>query len=430
MRKEIHMTSNTLSIRLHRHRLLGGLMLALLALQPGCKKTDGYNTVISTDKTKPGVVTNIKVTNFSGGSYITYSLPESKNILYVQAEYKINDKASRQSKSSYYSDSITVSGFAKSQDYQVVLWTVSRADVRSDSVVVTVHPDTPAYIRVSRTVKMSNDFGGLNIMAVNKDHAPVGVITITADERNKLQIISQNYSDQDTIQFSLRGYDTVSRKFGVYITDKWGNISDTVFQDILPFYESQMRKSSFQPYVLGTDVATGFGWVLQNMWDGNTGSPGYHTAQPIQPLVWPAVITFDMGQEAKLSRYTIWDRGIDGSGNWLWQAGAPLTWVLWGRTSTPVDETMPTADNLPPVGGTTPGGWINLGTFVLPDKPSKLPNPQYTNEDLAFWNAGFSYGFDLNLPRVRYMRFECLENVSQTNNFFNIAEMTFWGDPR
>ncbi|HEY8968334.1 MAG TPA: DUF5000 domain-containing lipoprotein, partial [Puia sp.] len=316
------------------------------------------------------------------------------------------------------------------QDYQVTLWTVTRAELRSDSVVVTVHPDTPAYTRALRTVAMTSDFSGVHVMAVNKQEAPIGVITVTPDVTGKLQIVSQNYSSSDTIQFSLRGYDTVNRQFGVYITDKWGNISDTVFSNIKPLYESQMDKSLFAPYVLGTDAPTGFGWVLQNLWDGNTGSPGYHTTQPIQPLVWPAVITFDMGATAKLSRYTIWNRGIDYSGNFLWQAGAPLTWVLWGRSTTPVDETMPDADNLPPVGGMTSGGWINLGFFRLPDKPSKLPNPSYTAEDLAFWNAGFSYNFDINLPKVRYIRFECLQNVSLTNTFFNIEEMTFWGDAR
>jgi hypothetical protein len=90
------------------------LAIALATSQFSCKKTDGYNTIVSTDKTRPGPVSNVKVVNFSGGATITYALPDSKNILYVQATYKINDKASRQTKSSYYSDSITVSGFAKS----------------------------------------------------------------------------------------------------------------------------------------------------------------------------------------------------------------------------------------------------------------------------------------------------------------------------
>src|SRR5258707_301530 len=114
------------------------LMAGILLLQLSCKKSDGYNQITSTDKTRPGPITNIKVTNFHGGAYITYTLPDSKNILYVQANYQINDKVVRQIKSSYYSDSIIVEGFAESKDYTVTLYTVSRAEVSSDSVVVTV----------------------------------------------------------------------------------------------------------------------------------------------------------------------------------------------------------------------------------------------------------------------------------------------------
>ena len=155
------------------------LAMALAASHSGCKKTDGYNTIASTDKTKPGVITNIKVTNFNGGAYITYTLPNSQNILYVQATYPINDKRTRQTKSSYYSDSITVGGFAKSQDYKVTLYVVSRADVKSDSVVVTVHPDTPPYLLMLPTVKMAADFGGVNITAIDSLKANVGVIAIS-----------------------------------------------------------------------------------------------------------------------------------------------------------------------------------------------------------------------------------------------------------
>lgn len=405
-------------------------ILLILLLASSCKKMDGYNEVVSTDMTKPGVVTNVNVVNFNGGAYITYTLPNSSNILYVQAEYKINDKTSRQTKSSYYSDSITVSGFAASKDYEVILHTVSRAQVVSDPVTVKVHPDTPPYLLARPTVTMQQDFGGVSISALNKTKANLGIITIAPDKTKKYQIISQNYTNEDTITYSLHGYDTIPQQFGVYVTDQWGNISDTLFSTITPVFEAQMDKSLFRSYPLGTDAKTGFGWVIENLWNNTAASPGYHTEQPIQPLVWPAVITFDMGKAARLSRYTIWDRGIDGSGNWLWQAGAPQTWVLWGREDTPVDETMPDADHLPPVGGSTPNGWINLGFFTAPDKPSGLPNPQYTNADLVFWNNGFSYNFSLSLPKVRYIRFECVSNMAQTNTFFNLTELTFWGDPR
>ncbi|MBW8685310.1 DUF4959 domain-containing protein [Chitinophaga rhizophila] len=407
------------------------LLLAIsVLLLFSCKKVDGYNDIVSTDMTKPEPVTNVKVTNFNGGAYITYTLPKSANILYVQANYKINEQSSRQTKSSYYSDSITVSGFAKSQEYDVELLVVSRAQVMSEPVHVKVHPDTPAYLLTRPTIKIRQDFGGVQITAINRAKANIGVVTIAPDKMDKYQIISQNYTDQDSITFSLHGYDTIPQQFGVYVTDQWGNISDTAYATITPVYETQMDKSLFRSYQLGTDARTGFGWSIENLWNNSTQSPGYHTEQPIQPLVWPAVITFDMGKATRLSRYTIWNRGIDGSGNWLWQAGAPQTWVLWGREDTPEDETMPDEQHLPPVGGVTPKGWINLGYFTAYDKPSKLPNPQYNNADLAFWNAGFSYNFSLNLPKVRYMRFQCISNMAQTNSFFNIIELTFWGDPR
>ncbi|WP_210420693.1 DUF5000 domain-containing lipoprotein [Chitinophaga sp. XS-30] len=407
------------------------LPVALAVMTFSCSKVNDYKDVVSQDKTKPDPVSNVKVQNEAGAAIITYDLPESDNILYVQANYMINDQASRQTKSSFYSDTILVGGFEKNADYTVTLYTVSRADVKSDPVEVTVHPGVPAYLQAFPTIETKPDFGGVNINVLNLSKANLGIVTIAQDAVTKqYEIIHQNYTNSDTISYSLRGYDTIPKDFGIYITDEWGNISDTLFSTITPIFEVQMDKSRFSPYVLGTDARTGFGWEIQNLWNGNTGSPGYHTEQPIQPLVWPAVITFDMGQTAKLSRYTIWNRGIDGSGNWLWQAGAPLSWTLWGRASDPVDETLPDGPGAPGVGETSPNGWINLGTFRLLPKPSGLPNPQYTNADLDFWNAGFSYNFSLDLPKVRYIRFQCLENASLTNNFFNVAELTFWGDPR
>lgn len=413
-------------------RILGVVIAgAWLVTQPACKKSDGYNEVVSTDMTKPGVVTNIKVNNFNGGAYITYTLPSSKNILYVQAEYKINDNTSRQTKSSYYSDSLTVSGFAKSQDYKVILYAVSRAQVKSDPVEVTVHPATPPYLLARPTVVINRDFGGINVQVTNTAKANLGIIAITPDAvTKKLEIINQNYSNQEAINYSIRGYDTIPRQFGVYVTDQWGNISDTVFTTITPIYETLMDKSKFSALKFPSDVSTSFDWNMPYLWDNKTTSPGFHSTFPSnEPL--PKWITFDMGQSAKLSRYTAWYRGIDGSNNFLWGSGAPQTWVLWGRNSNAADESLP-ADTLalPAVGQATSGGWINLGKYNLPAQPSGLIAPQYTNADLAFWNAGFSFNFDLTLPKVRYLRFQCFTNAGGSNEFFNIMELSFWGDPR
>lgn len=419
-------------------RLMLLVFTIAIVCQFSCKKTDGYNDVVSTDKTKPDIVTNVKVANFNGGAYITYNLPTSKNILYVQAQYMINDKVSRQTKSSYYSDSITVSGFAKSQDYKVLLYTVSRADVKSDSVVVTVHPDTPPYLLTYATLAAQNDFGGVNIKAKNAAAASIGIVTILPDAlTNKYEIVSQNYTSLDSISYSLRGYDTLPKQFGFYVTDRWGNISDTLFKTINPIFETIMNKAKFQPYVLPTDVLNYQNGLfnLTNLWDNNLGEFTYNTQQPIlpnsaKPYIWPAWATFDMGQTAKLSRYLLYGRGGD-NGQFLWSAGTPQTWVIWGRADTPQDELMPSdSASLPPIGGMTANGWINLGLFNAPLKPSGLPNPQFTDADFTFWKSGFGYNFSLDLPKVRYIRFECLQTMGGTDNFFDMNEMTFFGDPR
>jgi hypothetical protein len=159
--------------------LFVGLMVAGIT---SCKRNDGDREPISTDKTKPGIITNVKVDNYPGGAYITYTLPNSDNILYVQAKYQIRDGVSRETKSSYYTDTVNVEGFAKEADYDVTLYTVSRANVQSDPVKVTVHPQTPPYISIKATTSIGADFGGVNVKALNPLKKEIGVIVTAFDK--------------------------------------------------------------------------------------------------------------------------------------------------------------------------------------------------------------------------------------------------------
>lgn len=409
-------------------------LFILLLAAASCAKSDGYNQVTSTDMTKPGPVSNVQVSNFNGGAYLTYSLPNSENILYVLASYKINNTTSRQTKSSYYSDSITVQGFAASQDYQVTLTVVTRANVSSDPVTVTVHPATPPYLLVRKTLALQNDFSGVNIQAVDSTQSAVGIVTLLPDAlTGKMDVQDQHYTNNPGIQYSLHGYDTLPKNFAVYVTDAYGNVSDTLYQTIHPLFETIMNKGLFQPYVLATDVPNYQNGLfnLVNLWDNNYGEFCYNTQQPIlatsaKPYVWPAWMTFDMGVTAKLSRYTVWDR-VGGSNEFIWTSGAPKTWVMWGRADLPQDELMPgDTSQLPAVGQATPGGWINMGVFSAPPRPADNP---LTNADIATWTAGFNFSFSFSVPKVRYIRFECLQTMGGTDNYFNMNEMSIYGNP-
>ena len=66
-----------------------------------CQKNASNNNPVSTDGTKPDPVTNIRVENSNGSAHIIYTLPKNPNLLYVLAEYNIDENKPRQTKSSY-----------------------------------------------------------------------------------------------------------------------------------------------------------------------------------------------------------------------------------------------------------------------------------------------------------------------------------------
>lgn len=409
-----HITNNNLRMCI--------LAILLMTGAGACKKMDGYIGPVSDDMTKPPVVTNVKVANFKGGAYLTYDLPKSANLLYVLAKYRIRDNVSRQTKSSYYSDSITVNGFAESKEYTVTLFSVSRANVFSDSVTVTVHPDTPYYKLIKPSVVIHPDFGGINVTATNPDKQPLGYVLVTYDNSTQsYEVQDQHYSNVDSLSYSVRGYDSIPEKFGVYVTDQWGNISDTVFSTVKPFYEALLDKSKFYKYSLNSDNPIGYGWDLPYLWDGNSdgGSTGWHTL-PGGPL--PILCSFGLGQTARISRFVLWQR----TGQYTYSHGNPRDFTIWGSVKpAPVDAAMP----LNSAPGTIVGDWVNLGNFHFPDPPSGLPPGATNAADEAFVSAGISFPVDIGNPAVQFIRLG-ISSTWSGGDFAHIIEMSFYGKPQ
>lgn len=385
-----------------------------------CKETD-YIDVVSDDTTKPEPVSNIEVHNFNGGAHIVFSLPESGNVLYVMAEYKINDERTRQTKSSYYRDTVTVSGFAKSDIYSVTLWSVSRSNVKSEPTTVEVHPDTPPYLVSWPTVKMAPDFGGVKINAINTLKEPIGLILIGYDSlTQETRIHDQYYTKEDTIEYSVRGYAAVEQSFGVYVTDQYGNISDTLLQNVTPIFETKLDKSKFFKYQLTTDSKIGYGWDLPYLWDGKTDgySSGWHT-EPGGAI--PMICSFGIGVKANLSRFVLWERPDE----WVYGHGNPADFSLWGSDKdSPQDAILP----LQAAVGVRIGDWVNLGNFHFPDPPSGLPPGSTNDQDRAFVAAGVNFNFPLNTPPVKFIRISVTHTWSESD-FAHLMEISIYGDP-
>lgn len=400
------------------------LLFPVLGCLNACQKMDSYNDPASSDMTKPDVVSNIKVDNFNGGAHITYALPNSKNILYVLAQYKINGVTGRETKSSYYSDTVTVEGFAKKQAYQVTLYTVTRANVKSDPVSVTVNPDTPPYLLVKPTVNVEADFAGVKITGSNPLKKSMGVILLNVDPANNTDVIDQNYSELGTINYSVRGYPPVPKKFGYYVMDSYGNISDTTYTTITPFFEAILDRNKFFTYRLPTDGTIEYGWDLPYLWDGKTdgSSNGWHTNPGGKQ---PMVATFGLGVSAKLSRFILWERP-DGGDRFAYGHGNPREFSMWGSDVTaPKDVQLPVSAPE----GTVLGDWTNLGNYNYPDPPSGAKPVAHTTADNDFVKAGVSFNVPLTSPKVKYIRF-CVSKTWSNGTFAHAMELAFYGDPR
>ena len=408
-------------INSHCLRVLGLLPVMLIIVLSSCKEGDSFIDPVSTDNTKPGTITNIEVHNFNGGAYITYDLPESSNVLYVQAQYNINDSKSRQTKSSYYSDTITVSGFAKSAPYEVTLHCVSRANVKSDPVVVTVNPDTPPYLLLAPTLALNPDFGGVNIRAINVLKQPIGLVLMAYDSStSQFEIVDQHFTSVDTIDYSIRGYEDVSTEFRLYITDQFGNISETISQTLTPFFEKFLDKNLFFVYNLPSDSKIGYGWSLPYLWDGKTDgySNGWHT-EPGGSL--PMVLTSALGVSANLSRFILWER----PDSWSYAHGNPKNFTLWGSDkASPQDAVLPRYSSV----GTVVGDWTNLANYHFPDPPSGSPPGSANAQDAAFVAAGVNFNVPISSPAVKFIRISVADTWSG-GDFAHAMEISLYGNP-
>lgn len=396
-------------------------LIVLIGGITACKKNNGFNAVISEDKTKPLPISNVKIDNFNGGANITYDLPNSPNILYVLAKYKINDNTAREAKSSYYTDTVVVDGFAKAKPYEVTLYTVSRANVMSDPVTVKVNPLTPVYLSVRPSINLSADFGGVNVTGDNPLKKQIGIVVLSYNKNTQLMEIEDQYFTKSAkIDYSVTGFASAERKFGVYITDKWGNISDTLQKPIVPLYEETMDKTKFSLLSLNTDSRTDFEWYTPYLWDNKLDGNGWHTKYG-EPL--PYSCSFSIGKTYKLSRFVVYERV---GSQYTYKFANPKEFSLWGtNSSNPQDIKLPVkADE-----GTVIGNWVNLGNFRFPDPPSgNLPNA-ITSADEDFVKKGVSFKVPFAAPSVKYLRI-AVATVWGSEAAAHLMEITPYGTPQ
>jgi hypothetical protein len=361
------------------------------------------------DKVPPGAVSDVKVENIPGGARLTYSLPDDEDLLYVKAVYSRKAGEVSENRTSLYKDTLKVEGFGDTQPREVQVIAVDRSRNESAPVKATVEPLEPEVITIGKSLDLVADFGGVQAYWDNENRADISVIILQeVDSMMEYIPIETFYSSVTEGKGTVRGLDTITSKFGLYVQDHWGNKSEVKYYELTPLYETLFDRLKFRDARLPGDAGTVGGWPIERIWNGTFGADeGMSTAPGTS---WPHSITIDLGVLGQISRIRLHQR----MGSYTFSEGNPRLFEVWG------------CETLDPSGDWS--SWTKLMDCES-IKPSGLPLGQNSNEDIALARDGEDFINSPSNPKVRYIRLKILRTWAGGDNF-QICELEVFGDNR
>jgi len=383
----------------------------VVALIFGCQD-DKHEPLVS-GNTKPNSISNVQVENTPGGARITYTLPKDKDLLYIEAFFSSKEGEQRTAKSSYYNNFVELEGFVNQDEAEVTLYTVNRAEIRSEPVVVKIKPLISPIELALDSLEIREDYGGVNLRFFNAAKKEYIVNTVIKNELGNWVTYDRLYSQAPYRDYSVRGLLSKETEFAFYLVDKWKNKSDTIFKTLVPLYEELLDKKSWKHYPLDDVFKPRYSdRPISKVWDGGLNNTQYFIGDEPAEAPLPHHFTIYLGKEMKLSRLKV--HQYQGPTFYAYTIGNPKKYEIWGS-----NELTPDASY---------DGWTLL-LECESIKPSGLPTVVKTKEDDEYASAGEDYTFPLDSPPVKYIRFRTLETWGKRANLL-LGEITLWGqDP-
>ncbi|WP_316839508.1 DUF5000 domain-containing lipoprotein [Pedobacter gandavensis] len=377
----------------------------LLFFISSCKQ-DVQEPIIK-DGSAPGLVSNVSIINLNGAAEISYTVPSDQDLLYIKAVYRSRKGEVRETKVSKYNRNLTVLGFGDTNPYEIELYAVDKSENSSAAVKVIANPLEPAMNLVRNGLKVRPDFGGINVEFENDKADNLAIVVLSNDALGNFVPINTFYTNIKKGIFPTRELKAEDTRFGIFVRDRWGNLSDTLYVQVTPYYEARLDRTKMRPLVLPTDAVLGYGGNLVALFDGDVGDGRfYHSGDAAKMPQW---FSFDLGVTARLSRLTYYMRQ-----SVYFNLHNPRDVEIWGSNNPPADGSY--------------DGWVLLSTHKQ-EKPSGLPVGQLSQADKDAAIAGESIPIPADAPKVRYIRFKTLRNWTD-GTFVNFNELTAWGDTR
>ncbi|WP_287331437.1 DUF5000 domain-containing lipoprotein [Parabacteroides sp.] len=358
---------------------------------------------------KPGIVTDVTVEPSAGGATISYKIPNSEDLLAVKCVYTLSDGKENEVMASYYENKLLIQGYNDTLEHTAVLYAVNRAQELSDPVEVKFYPLESPLSKAIKTVRIKADFGGANFSWGNSDKVPLNVELLGPDSLGRMSTLNILTSDIDKNTYSVRGYAPELSKFSMILGDNFNNYSDTISAEVTPLFEEKLDKKKMRVMRLDNDASFAeWGCLDVYMIDDDPLTFG-HT--PNNAL--PAALTIDLGCMAKLSRFVMHQRKLNGSTNIYYDHGNPQRMEVY------------TCDHEPGKDGDW-SEWVKIMDCEIV-KPSGSPGNTVTDLDKEMADKGHEFSFDLSQPPMRYVRI-LLTSAWKGISYVSPAEISFYGE--
>ncbi|MFC3199153.1 DUF5000 domain-containing lipoprotein [Parapedobacter deserti] len=380
-------------------------MFAIASVLAACEDT--IPGPIDNDGVPPGPLSEVSVTNLHGAAKISYQVPSDPDLLYVRAVYTTKQGEVRETKVSRHHHSLIVEGFGDTDAYEVTLHAVDRGENASTPVQVTVNPKRPPMQLARDSLEVIPTFGGISVNFKNATADNLAFVVLANDSLGEFVPLHTYYTRLMNGEFAVRGLPSEETRFGLFVRDRWSNLSDTLYSFQTPLFEVQLDRTRMRPYTLPTDAPLGYSGRVEALFDGVIGNSGgyYHTGDA---ALMPQWVTYDMGVQAKLSRMSYFMRE-----GFYFSLHNPRVVEIWGSNNPDPDGSF--------------DSWELLATHEQV-KPSGLPSGQLSQDDIAAAQAGETIIFPIDAPEVRYIRFKTLRNWSD-GTYVNFNEIMMWGAP-
>lgn len=425
---------------------------------------DSYSGIeqVKTDSTKPEKITVNEVISKSGALEIHFTLPKGNpHIAQVVATYINKQGKKMEFKVSRYSSYILVEGFTGTDEKTVELVCIDNSGNESDVTIVKATPLLSPVELAFETMTVEPAFGGVRVDWKNfeanpfvihflaEDTLQVGVATLVEDLNKAI------YSTDSVNTFAfVRQFPSIEQKFGFYVSDKWGNKTDTLVASLTPYKEEYIdynlvkEVTFFNPTrfngardwdIWGFNPTTGVqndgnahngnNFIAQTLFNGVIATNNYYAYKFVKNLSDPdpanrivvhdVYCTFDLNIDVRLSRVISYPR----RGAFYQYAGSSVKrFRIWG-----------TDDSNNERWSKFPEGWTLIGEYVGPEAVD--PN-NLTLEEIEYFenNQEYTISEDNVNPDARptapfrYMRLQWMESYNPSSPNYAVNEFEMYGD--